>query len=82
MDEGLCIGCHTCAMVCPFGAPKFPLGEKMSKCNLCADRIAYGMEPACVHTCTTKALGFGPLEVLNQQKASRVSMKILEIVRM
>jgi Fe-S-cluster-containing dehydrogenase component len=28
-----CIGCHVCAMVCPFGAPRFLPGEKMQKCN-------------------------------------------------
>lgn len=80
VDENLCIGCHACAMVCPFGAPQFPNGDKMRKCNLCEERVASGLEPACVHTCTTKALGFGPLEALNQQKASKVSMKILETV--
>lgn len=78
VDEDLCIGCHACAMVCPFGAPQFPLSEKMSKCNLCAERITAGMEPACVHTCTTRALGFGPLEELSRKKAEKASEKLLE----
>jgi anaerobic dimethyl sulfoxide reductase subunit B (iron-sulfur subunit) len=78
VDENLCIGCRTCAMVCPFGAPRFHPGRKMQKCNFCVDRIAHGMDPACVHTCTTRALGFGPMEDLGKTKANRASAKILE----
>ncbi len=78
VDQDLCIGCRACAMVCPFGAPRFYPGEKMQKCNFCADRVAHGMEPACVHTCTTKALGFGPIDELSKKKAQKASVKILE----
>ena len=46
--------------------------------NLCIDRVAHGMEPACVHTCTTKALGFGPIQELAKKKAEKASVKILE----
>jgi anaerobic dimethyl sulfoxide reductase subunit B (iron-sulfur subunit) len=78
VDQNLCIGCRACAMVCPFGAPRFLPGEKMSKCNLCVDRVAAGMDPACVHTCTTRALGFGAVEDLHRSKAKKASVKILE----
>jgi anaerobic dimethyl sulfoxide reductase subunit B len=78
VNEDLCIGCHACAMVCPFGAPQFYPGEKMKKCNLCIDRVSHGLEPACVHTCTTKALGYGPLQELSRKKAQKASIKILE----
>ena len=78
VDENLCIGCRACAMVCPFGAPRFHPGRKMEKCNFCIDRIAHGMDPACVHTCTTRALGFGPMEELGKKKANRASVRILE----
>ena len=78
VDENLCIGCRACAMVCPFGAPQFRAGEKMSKCNFCADRVAEGREPACVRTCTTRALGFGPLEEISRNKAEKASKKFLE----
>jgi len=78
VDKDLCIGCRACAMVCPFGAPRFTVGEKMEKCNFCIDRVTYGMDPACVHTCTTRALGFGPLEELSRKKAEKASVKILK----
>jgi anaerobic dimethyl sulfoxide reductase subunit B len=80
VDETLCIGCRTCAMVCPFGAPQFPNSDIMKKCNRCAERVACDMEPACVRTCPTKALGFGPMEKLSQQRASKASILILESV--
>jgi Fe-S-cluster-containing dehydrogenase component len=73
-----CIGCHVCAMVCPFGAPRFLPGEKMQKCNLCIERIHQGNEPACVKTCPTRALGFGTVTALSLKKADRAALKILE----
>ena len=78
VDENYCIGCRACSMVCPFGAPRFQQGGKMSKCNLCAERLQAGMDPACVHTCTTRALTFGPIEELGKERAKKASRKMLE----
>ena len=78
VDEDLCIGCRACAMVCPFGAPRFTDGGAMHKCNLCIDRVAQTMEPACVQTCTTKALGFGSIEALSRKNAEKASVMILK----
>ncbi len=80
VDEARCIGCRTCAMVCPFGAPQFPGSAAMKKCNRCAERVALDMEPACVRTCPTKALGFGTMEKLSWQNASKAGILILESV--
>lgn len=55
-DNEACIGCHSCAMACPYGAPSFGAGGKMVKCDGCYERIKAGLEPACVHTCPTGAL--------------------------
>jgi anaerobic dimethyl sulfoxide reductase subunit B (iron-sulfur subunit) len=78
VDKDLCIGCRACAMVCPFGAPRFTPAEKMQKCNFCIDRVTHGLDPACVHTCTTRALGFGSLEELAKKKAKKASVKIMK----
>ena len=55
-DNSKCIGCHSCAMTCPFGAPSFNSGGKMVKCDGCVERLRYGLPPACVRVCPTGAL--------------------------
>lgn len=63
-DNTRCIGCHSCAMACPYGAPSFrgdgahPVREKMEKCHGCLARIEAGLTPACVHSCPTGALSW------------------------
>lgn len=64
-----CIGCHACATACPIGAPQFADGARMGKCDLCLARVTSGLEPACVRTCPTRALGFGPMEELAGRKS-------------
>ena len=55
-DNTNCIGCHSCAMACPFGAPTFGEDDKMTKCDGCYDRIKAGLQPACVSACFFRAL--------------------------
>ena len=55
-DTTNCIGCHSCAMACPFGAPSFGADGKMKKCDGCFVRVQQGLEPACVRNCPTNAL--------------------------
>ena len=59
-DNTNCIGCKSCGMACPFGAPRYRPGDgKMVKCDGCYIQQAYGMEPACVRACA-----FGALKIL------------------
>ena len=54
-DNTNCIGCHSCSMACPVGAPSFRNG-KMEKCDGCIVRIEHGYKPACVMACPSEAL--------------------------
>lgn len=78
VDRDQCIGCHSCAMVCPFGAIQFAHDGKMGKCDLCMNRQEHGMDPACVRTCPTLALEVGPLESISKRKAEKAAIMILE----
>ncbi len=55
-DTTYCIGCHSCRMACPFGAPTFGPDNKLRKCDGCIDRQRAGLLPACVKGCTFGAL--------------------------
>jgi DMSO reductase iron-sulfur subunit len=78
VDRDLCIGCHSCELACPFGAPKFPGDGKMAKCDLCHVRRDHGLKPACVRVCPTQALDYGPIEELSEKKAEKASIQILK----
>ena len=57
INSDVCVGCLKCRKVCPIKLPlRHPLTGKAIKCDMCADRIQEGLEPACVTGCTTKAL--------------------------
>ena len=58
--EEHCIGCGYCVKGCPFDVPRISEKDnKAYKCTLCSDRVGVGLEPACVKTCPTGAIGFG-----------------------
>lgn len=78
VNPALCIGCHSCSLACPFGVPRFGPDGKMQKCRLCEERVAAGLEPACVRTCPTRALKFGPVNQLAEQVESRAAARLAQ----
>ena len=76
-DNTNCIGCHSCVMSCPFGAPKFDSDGKMEKCDGCAIRVANGLMPACVRVCPTKALKYDSIENIEKMKKLRTLRRSL-----
>ena len=63
VDPERCIGCGLCETGCPFDVPRYALRtNKMAKCTLCVDRVATGLEPACIKACPTGCLQFGHKE--------------------
>lgn len=69
VDEAMCRGTRRCFKACPYGSPQYTddeSGTKMSKCNMCIDRLAVGLSPICVLSCPMRALEFGPIEQLRE----------------
>ena len=67
VDQDKCTGCRKCYDACPYGAPRFATDEptcKMSKCDMCIDRLAEGKQPACTQSCPLRAFDFGPIDEL------------------
>jgi len=71
--EENCIGCGYCITGCPFNIPRISKKDgKVYKCTLCSDRVAVGMEPACIKSCPTGALVFGTKEDMKYHAAGRI----------
>jgi formate dehydrogenase iron-sulfur subunit len=72
-QEEYCIGCGYCQTGCPFNIPRFSQKDnKAYKCTLCSDRVAVGLEPACIKTCPTQALSFGSKEDMLELAQERI----------
>ncbi len=74
-----CIGCLTCGVACPFGVPELDVFNKiMVKCDLCPDRRAGGLPPACVEACPTGALMYGTVGEVMRRRKELVMRKVYE----
>ncbi|HTT40704.1 MAG TPA: formate dehydrogenase subunit beta [Burkholderiales bacterium] len=72
--EENCIGCGYCVAGCPFNVPRISKKDsKAYKCTLCSDRVAVGLEPACIKTCPTGALVFGSKEDMIDHASERIA---------
>ncbi len=79
INDDKCIGCGTCAGVCPIGAINMDEVGLAKKCNLCYDKDSQ----ACVAACPTKALTNDSSEIIHerQEKVSEGLVKIQSIMK-
>ena len=77
VDDSLCIGCTMCVQACPFGMMSMRSdGKSAMKCDLCVERLAENLLPACVASCPTKALLFEEEEDSNKDKRLAAAQRI------
>ena len=81
VDSSLCMGGAKCRDVCPWSVPQrqagvgpytyldpLPVGGGlMYKCDLCRDRVAEGLLPACAEGCTKGAIRIGDRDALDAE---------------
>jgi formate dehydrogenase iron-sulfur subunit len=75
-DENKCMGCRYCMLACPFNVPKYEWAKtlpRVRKCDLCADRLAQGLPPACAAACPTGATKFGTRAELLAEARARIA---------
>ena len=73
VNSDKCQGTRRCWKACPYGVPQYESDEpgiKMSKCNMCINRLEEGLKPICVLSCSLRALEFGPLSELQSKYGS------------
>lgn len=70
-----CMGCRYCMVSCPFDIPKFEYhsaNPKITKCNMCFERLQEGQKPACVENCPADAIMFGTRRELIKEARKRI----------
>jgi Fe-S-cluster-containing dehydrogenase component len=73
--ENKCMGCRYCMVSCPFDVPKFEYhsaNPRITKCDMCFDRLKEGKMPACVENCPAEALMFGKRRDLIKEARRRI----------
>jgi Fe-S-cluster-containing dehydrogenase component len=71
-----CMGCRYCMVSCPFDGPKFEYhsaNPKITKCDMCFNRLEEGKIPACVENCPAEALVFGKRRELIAEARKRIN---------
>lgn len=73
IDKDRCIGCRTCIVFCPFGAPFFDIKERVAAiCDYCDGA------PQCADFCDTKAIDYVDVDKVNMAKKRKLSLKYFQ----
>jgi Fe-S-cluster-containing hydrogenase component 2 len=76
IDQDKCIGCKTCIVACPFGAPFFDIKERVTvKCDYCDG------DPQCVSFCEAKAIDYVDADQANLKKKREAALKFSDLMR-
>jgi Fe-S-cluster-containing dehydrogenase component len=77
LDQSLCVGCKSCIIACPWGAPQWhPELGRVVKCDYCMDRLDQGLQPACVAKCVTHCLEFGKIADMERGRRDQIAKMV------
>jgi len=76
----LCVGCKSCAVVCPFGTIYFEIIPFLTfKCDLCEGRLAKREVPLCVSSCPKGAIKYGEFEEDLEKNRHRLGEVVVQV---
>jgi carbon-monoxide dehydrogenase iron sulfur subunit len=76
IDSNICIGCKTCILACPFGAPLFDTVERVTvKCDYCDG------DPQCVRFCEVNAIKYVDASQTSKDKQFNAAEKLINALR-
>jgi carbon-monoxide dehydrogenase iron sulfur subunit len=76
IDSNICIGCKTCILACPFGAPLFDSVERVTvKCDYCDG------DPQCVRFCEVNAIKYVDASQVSKDKQFNAAEKLINALR-
>jgi anaerobic carbon-monoxide dehydrogenase iron sulfur subunit len=76
IDKDKCIGCKTCIIACPFGAPSFDHVDRVSiKCDYC------GGEPQCARFCDVHAIKYMDVSEVSNTKKYAAAKKFISTLK-
>jgi tetrathionate reductase subunit B len=82
VDDSICIGCKYCIQACPYDARFInPETGAADKCDFCVDRLAEGLEPACVASCFNRARIFGDLNNPDSEISRLIAKNAVTVLR-
>jgi carbon-monoxide dehydrogenase iron sulfur subunit len=75
IDKTKCIGCKTCILACPFGAPSFDKVERVTiKCDFCDG------DPQCVAVCEARAIDYVDAEQVSVNKRRELFLQFSQFM--